>query len=251
MDHLSKQQIILLALLVSFVTSLSTGIVTVSLMDQAPAGFVQTVNQVVERTIEKAVSNEASVGELNQDSGDRIASATRIVLPSVVKIRSAGSNEALGLGIVITNSGIILTDKSIASTSSEYEVLLSDGQKFPVKVIQSQVDGNIAFLAPTVSISPFSSRIVSVTIATSTVLGQEVFTIAGLKEATLGHGILTSLDEDTHVVFTSVPVSKTSTGSPLFNPKGEAIGFRMDTLPTDEGSSFYLLESLRGVIPDF
>ena len=38
MEHLNKQQLILLTLLISFVTSIATGIVTVSLMDQAPQG---------------------------------------------------------------------------------------------------------------------------------------------------------------------------------------------------------------------
>ena len=40
MENLTKPQIILLTLLVSFVTSIATGIVTVALMNQAPVGEV-------------------------------------------------------------------------------------------------------------------------------------------------------------------------------------------------------------------
>ena len=54
-EQLSKSQIILLTLLVSFVTSIATGIVTVSLMGQAPPSIAQSVNRIVERTVEKVI----------------------------------------------------------------------------------------------------------------------------------------------------------------------------------------------------
>ncbi len=52
MEELNKSQIVLLTLLVSFVTSLATGIVTVSLMEQGITPVTNTVNQIVERTKE-------------------------------------------------------------------------------------------------------------------------------------------------------------------------------------------------------
>lgn len=52
MKELDKSQIVLLTLLVSFVTSLATGIVTVSLMEQGVSPVTNTVNQIVERTKE-------------------------------------------------------------------------------------------------------------------------------------------------------------------------------------------------------
>ncbi|MEI7480540.1 MAG: hypothetical protein WCJ59_02830, partial [bacterium] len=66
MENLNKQQLILLTLLITFVTSIATGIVTVSLMDQAPKNVTQTINRVVERTIEKVVPTKVDGNQTQQ-----------------------------------------------------------------------------------------------------------------------------------------------------------------------------------------
>lgn len=51
-EDLSKSQLLLLTIMVNFVVSIATGIMTVSLLDQAPTTVTQTVDQIVDRTVE-------------------------------------------------------------------------------------------------------------------------------------------------------------------------------------------------------
>ncbi|MBI2021067.1 trypsin-like peptidase domain-containing protein [Candidatus Giovannonibacteria bacterium] len=69
MEDMTKHQLVLLVLLVSFVTALVTGIVTVSLMNQVPQPLTQTIQKVVERVVDKStgVVTEPLKNEEKQD----------------------------------------------------------------------------------------------------------------------------------------------------------------------------------------
>ncbi len=54
-NDLNKTQLILLAILLSFVISIATGIVTVTLMQRASPVVTQTINRIVQQTVEKVV----------------------------------------------------------------------------------------------------------------------------------------------------------------------------------------------------
>jgi hypothetical protein len=53
-EDLTKTQLLLLTILVNFVTAIATCVLTVSLLDEAPLTVTQTVNRIVERTVETA-----------------------------------------------------------------------------------------------------------------------------------------------------------------------------------------------------
>ncbi len=87
MEELNKTQVILLTIFITFVTSIATGVVTVTLMDQSPPGITQTINRVVEKTIEK-VASPAEVKEVRVivKEGQLIADAIKMAKSSMVKI---------------------------------------------------------------------------------------------------------------------------------------------------------------------
>ncbi len=236
MDHLTKQQLVLLALLVSFMTSLATGIVTVSLMDQAPQGVTRTVSQVIEKTIQQvSAPQSASVGTVTLAVDDQLANAVASVSLGVVKIEDVRSNTMIGLGLIVSKDGMIMTDKSIANQFSNYTAILSDGTSVPMNIIQNQAVNNqtnnsdVAFFsaAPVVGSSVTFTPIAS---TASFTLGQSVFSLAGTSTSILGQGVITDMVASSSPIGTSIQAIKTSLGGPLFDIQGNIIGFRTSSL---------------------
>lgn len=89
MEELTKTQVVLLVLLVSFFTSMVTGIVTVTLMDQAPDPIVQNINRIIERTIEKIVPGEISQSNQLASVQTVIITQENLIIDIVDKVSSA------------------------------------------------------------------------------------------------------------------------------------------------------------------
>lgn len=103
-EDLSKSQLLMLMLLVNFVTSIATGVLTVSLLDQAPANVTQTVNRIVDRTIETIATSTP------------LAS---IVLPPVTKT-------------VIQNSDDLLPNVIAGAVARSVDIYSSTGTSTPL-----------------------------------------------------------------------------------------------------------------------
>jgi len=65
LNDLNKSQIFLLIIMSSFVVSIATGIVTVTLLDQAPKPVSTTINKVVERTIQTVTPDDVTASILS------------------------------------------------------------------------------------------------------------------------------------------------------------------------------------------
>lgn len=105
-EDLSKSQLLLLTLLVNFVMSIATGIVTVSLLDEAPPVITQTVNRIVEHTVETVVPESiqpVSPAPSNTPSEeDRLVSAVSAANNRTVFLyRDATTSPALARGIYL------------------------------------------------------------------------------------------------------------------------------------------------------
>jgi len=167
LEKLNKTQIVLLVLLVSFVTSIATGIVTVTLMDQAPPAITQTINRVVEHTVEKVVpaksqgavtvktvivKEESLVADAVQKNSGNIAEI--FILKDTIFSEDNDGNkntelvlgEFVGLGFVISKNGMMLADSALVSDNGVYAVKTKGGTTRSVSLLTQNEEKGVALL---------------------------------------------------------------------------------------------------------
>lgn len=270
MEDLNKTQLTLLTLLVSFVTSIGTGIITVSLLQEAPPGVTQTINRVVEKTIEKVVPAENGGTQTVKETTvvvkeeDLVIDAINKNAKAIVRIRNNalvdGVTQFYGIGFVISGSGYVVSDFSQnLNTNSTYTATLTDGTSFQMKSVSvDQTNGIVFFQAIKDPGKPFS--ISPANLATKDIqLGQTVIGIEGEKDNLVSIGRVASLEhqgDDPKKPVSAIETDITSKtkvyGGPLVNLNGEVVGMRISRLfPSASGETYISLAALKDVITQF
>ena len=235
-EKLTKHQIILLTLLVSFVTSIATGIVTVSLMDQAPAGVTKVVNQIVEKTIERVVPQNlgAAVTTVTEKTvvvkdDDLIAQSIASVQKGIIRIVAKGGNTLVARGIITSKEGMGLTDRVALSASgaTDFEAILASGERVLLTLPSMQSTSTpLATIAVAVGTSTGFAPIKLADIS-KVVLGQTVIRIGGVSADTVGSGVVAMIPAGTPGTLPSMieaSVSSATPGSIIITLFGEVVG---------------------------
>lgn len=114
-EELSKAQLILLTILVNFITSIATGILTVSMLDQAPAVVTQTINRVVDHTVERVIESVPVVvkpsapAPSNQDLVTSAIESNAAHTVAIFNIKTGTSTPAITLGTLLPNARAVVT----------------------------------------------------------------------------------------------------------------------------------------------
>jgi hypothetical protein len=138
-DDLSKSQLLLLTILVNFVMSIATGIVTVSLLDVAPATVTQTVNRIVEHTVETVAPTTQTAGSASSQPSeeDQLVSAISGDKARAVHVYAdATTSPPIAQGIYLPKSRavIVLTDTTLPKNAV---VGFSNGASAQVSISKS------------------------------------------------------------------------------------------------------------------
>lgn len=261
MEDLNKHQIILLCLLLSFVTSIGTGVITFSLLSEVPTTVTQTINRVVEKTIEKVVpvENQANVSQVTVKETvvvkeeDLIIDAVSKNIPKIVRVSGVHAPEVdsafYGLGVVVKNDGLIVVPAKIIEEGVLYSVQFENGKVVPVESFAVSNSGQFVFLKPTSDIRDLVYSPVSFSDNNSLKLGQSVVVVAGETNnaVTLARvsafSVLNASTTAQSIEIDVIP-NNSAPGESLFNLSGEYVGMGMVRGTTNIVSADFIKQEL-------
>lgn len=220
-EGLSKSQLILLTILVNFVTSVATGILTVSLLDYAPPYVTQTVNRVVEHTIETVVESApvaavvAAPAPSNQDLVTAAIGADAARLVGIYTAKTGTSTPAVAIGTYLPKARTVAT-AALESLPREAIITFSDGTSLPASL--SKVGDGIALYGFADGATLLKVPTVTLVAASSLQLGQTALAIGA--DGAAATGIVSRVVGGT--VHTTLP--DIGTGSAVVDIHGNMIG---------------------------
>lgn len=227
---LNKPQLILLAVLLSFVTSIATGITTVTLMQQAPVSFTAPVNRVIQQTVEKiqqvegktvtqtvVVKEEDLVVDAIAKNKSAVFSITKETQDTDGKTIEVGA----GRGFAISADGIIVADATLVPDKEVYYVK-NDSGKFKADFVLTDKAG-FSFLKAGAPLDDKNKLVFIVPVfgdLSKMKIGQQVLMVGSTVSSFIFEGLNTNGGID-------VNVSKSNTGGLMLNLDGEALGIAL------------------------
>ena len=232
MKDLNKSQLILLAVLLSFVTSIATGITTVTLMQQAPASVTAPINRVVQQTIEKIQQVEGKTitqtvvvkeEDLIVDAIAKNKGAVFAVSKDGYDMNGNNAEISAGTGFVISPDGVIVADAMLVPGRGVYYVR-NDSGKFMADFM-SVSDVGFSFLkigAPINGTDKLAFTVPATGDINSMKIGQKIL-IAG---SDISSSIFNGLNAKGGI---DLVVPQTGAGGLVLDLDGEALGIALSS----------------------
>jgi len=224
LEQLNKSQIVLLTMLVSFVTSIATGIVTVALIEEAPTDVTRVVQRVVERTVETVSPAEQQATVITREKtviikeADLIAAAIADNKSKIVSVVDAETGTFISLGIFVDSLGSLAMDASTLEDGGNYAIDIGAEEYVPATVVYEGGARGIAILEVGDERTGVSAILPS---ESALRLGQTL--VAFIGGGSITQGIATGLGDGGYIG-TSINAGKIAPGAPLINVDGEVVG---------------------------
>lgn len=233
LEDLSKSQLLLLTVLVNFVTSIAVGVLTVSLLDQAPPTVTQTVNRIVDHTVQSIASTtpiqsfipvQQPQTVVIHDEDLQTAAIAANVARSVTIYGRSTSTPPIAFGTFIPKAKAVAT----ASTAGvilpkEALIVFSDGSAAPASLSKVGATLSVYGFADTAKLPKVAVPLL--VSKTELKQGQTVLAL-GIGGNALT-GIVSKVDDFIHTSLTGVQI-----GSAAVNSSGNLVGIAIDNVGT-------------------
>lgn len=225
LEDLNKSQLLLLTVLVNFVTSIAVGVLTVSLLDQAPPTVTQTVNQIVDHTVETIASTTPIQSIIPppqtvviHDEDLQTAAIAANAARTVTIYAGSTTTPPVAVGTFIPKARAIAT-ASTAGLPKEAFIEFPNGQAIPA---------SLSKVGATISIYGFSDsaplpKVPTPLLVTKSGLKQGQAVLAESAGGEALTGIVSKVDDSVHTSLTAVAV-----GSAGVDSQGNVIGIALD-----------------------
>lgn len=243
--ELNKSQLILLAVLLSFITSIATGITTVTLMQQAPKSFTAPVNRVVQQTVDKIeqVEGKTITQTVVVKEEDLVVDAIAKNKSAVFSITKEAQNSdyttsevSAGRGFAVSTGNIIVADATLVPDKEVYYVTNSNG-KFKADFVSTNKTG-FSFLkigAPVNGTDKLALTVPAFGDITQMKIGQDVL----LMGNTVVSSIFEGLNSDKSI---NLSVSRANAGGLVLDLDGNALGIALS--PDNTTASFVPIKTI-------
>lgn len=264
MEDLTKHQLILLVILVTFVTSIATGIITFTLLSEAPVEVTQTINRVVEKTIERVVTEpgepEKIVTTVVVNEEDRVIDAISKNEKSIVRLKTTGADQSevtSGMGVIVSSDGVVATDIRSYNSNLSYSIVLYDGTVLPTGKIYVDNQNGLVFIKISVPSSVNQKPVFHVANMGSSdnlKIGQTLVAVSGRDSniVTIGRvRQLTFLEDKKTVknIASDIVVSRSTPGSFVLNLSGDIVGLEAVVAEGDTRFTYSPINILKSNIP--
>ncbi len=243
MESLTKTQLVLLTLLISFVTSIATGIMASALLQSAPTNVTQTINRVVERTIEKVSESSGSKVIQVVSEDEKVIDSVEKNNTSLVRIRQAdGSGVPIfySLGVVLSKSGEILAPRIESfNLKGPFVATFYDDSTAPLTLQKEEVQSGIVVFKTSNSIP--SGVNVGTFLKNAPKLGQTVILLEGANSTFSLVGRVSNVQLEAgipRVIETDMQNTKETVGAILIDLSGNILGIRAVDAPNGRTFSF-------------
>jgi putative serine protease PepD len=178
---------------------------------------------------------ESSLSSASVNTGDQLAAVAAKLSPSIVTITTDTQNsEALGSGVILDSTGLILTNNHVIATQGTTTVTLSTGKVVPAQVVATDTThdlalvqaSNVSGLTPVTFGSSSTVAVGDTVLAFGAPLGLSGTVTSGIISA-LNRSVNTGTETLSGLLQTDAAINEGNSGGALVNTAGQVIAINV------------------------